>query len=127
MKASRTKGESMATQATSNDSGMPDERLLSELVRRIVESVKPRRIILFGSAARGKMGPNSDLDVLLVMPDGVHRRRTAQQAYRSLRALGVSKDVIVVTEGDVRQHSENHSLILHPALKEGKELYRAVG
>ena len=73
------------------------------------------------------MGPNSDLDVLVVVPDGVHRRRTAQVAYRSLRALGVPKDVIVVTESDVRDHSENPSLILYPALREGREVYRAGG
>ncbi len=47
----------------------PDTRLLEELVQRIVEAVHPLRIILFGSAARGEMGPNSDLDVLVVMPD----------------------------------------------------------
>ena len=51
----------------------PDTRLLEELVQRIVEAVHPLRIILFGSAARGEMGPNSDLDVLVVMPDGIHR------------------------------------------------------
>jgi len=46
----------------------PDPVLLDELVRRTVEAVQPRRIILFGSAARGTMGPQSDLDVLVVMP-----------------------------------------------------------
>lgn len=90
-----------------------------------MDSVKPLRIILFGSAARGEMGPNSDLDVLVVVPDGVHRRRTAQRAYRSLRALGVPKDVIVVTESDLRDYSDNPSLIVHPALREGREIYRA--
>ena len=117
----------MATQARSGDRGGPDEQLVSEIVRRIVDSARPLRIILFGSAARGEMGPNSDLDILLVVPDGCHRRRTAQQAYKSLRALGVSKDVVVVTEGDVRKYSKNPSLVLDPALREGKEIYRAGG
>lgn len=35
-----------------------DPAKLDELVRRIVETAAPRRIILFGSAARGEMGPN---------------------------------------------------------------------
>ncbi|MBI3302725.1 MAG: nucleotidyltransferase domain-containing protein [Deltaproteobacteria bacterium] len=51
----------------------PDSQLLKELVQRIVKAVHPIRIILFGSAARGEMGPNSDLDVLVVMPEGIHR------------------------------------------------------
>jgi predicted nucleotidyltransferase len=39
---------------------------LDEIIRRIVEVAAPERIILFGSAARGEMGPNSDLDLLVI-------------------------------------------------------------
>ncbi len=99
--------------------------LLDELVRRIVQAVRPRRIVLFGSAAKGRMGPESDLDVLVVMPDGAHRRRTAQALYRGLMGLGVPKDIVVVTESDVRQYAGEPSLVICPALKEGRELYRA--
>lgn len=101
--------------------------MLDDLVRRVVQAVHPLRIILFGSAARGEMGPDSDLDVLVVMPDGVHRRRTAQTVYRGLRGLGMAKDVVVVTESDIEQYGSNPSLVLFPALQHGKELYRAAG
>lgn len=77
----------------------PNPQLIEQLVRRIVEVAHPLRIILFGSAARGEMGPHSDLDVLVVMPDGTHRRRTAQEIYR----------------------------IIKNALEEGKDLYHAAG
>ncbi len=50
---------------------------LDDIIRRIVQTVKPERIILFGSAARGEAGPHSDID-LLVIKSNVHRRRTAQ-------------------------------------------------
>ena len=63
--------------------------LLDEVVRRILEVTTPKRLILFGSAARGEMTGHSDLDILVIMPDGVHRRRTAQTIYRSLSGLGV--------------------------------------
>ena len=43
--------------ATSN---VPDPAILAEVVRRIVEVAHPDRIVLFGSAARGQMGPDSD-------------------------------------------------------------------
>ena len=99
------------------------QRLLDELVRRIVETVQPLRIILFGSAARGQMGPDSDVDVLVVMPDGVHRRQTARRIYRALVGLGVPKDVVVVTKSDVDQFADEPSLVICPALREGKELY----
>ncbi|HSV30528.1 MAG TPA: nucleotidyltransferase domain-containing protein [Atribacteraceae bacterium] len=99
--------------------------MLTELVRRIVEAVQPRRIILFGSAACGQMGPHSDLDVLVIMPDGIHRRETARQIYRALRRLGMPKDVVVVTESDVERFGNEPSLVIHPALSEGKEIYHA--
>ena len=104
-----------------------DQRLLDELVRRVVDAVRPRRIILFGSGAGGKLGPHSDLDLLVVMPDGVHRRRTARAVYKSLGGLGFAKDVVVVTESDLQQFGQNPSLVIFPALQQGKELYHAGG
>jgi len=103
----------------------PDAQLLDELVRRIVAAVHPLCIILFGSAARGEMGPDSDLDGLVVMPDGVHRRETAQLIRRHLMGLGFAKDILVVTESDVEKHRANPYLIIKPAMDEGKELYHA--
>lgn len=101
----------------------PDQRVLQELVRRIVDAVHPLRIILFGSAARGEMGPDSDLDTLVIMPDGSHRGKTAQEIYRYLWGLGFAKDIVVVTESDIREHAVNPSLVIKEALEMGKELY----
>ena len=103
----------------------PDSQLIDDIVSRITKSVSPLRIILFGSAARGEMGMNSDLDLLIVMPDGTHRRQTSRKVLQALRGIGVSKDVIVVTERDVAEHGKNPSLVLKPALGEGRELYAA--
>ena len=108
-------------------SNWPERSVLDEMVRRIVQEVDPRRIILFGSAARGDAGPDSDVDILVVMPDGAHRRRTAQVLYRRLSGLGVSKDIVVVLEDDLRKHGSNPALVIFPALREGRELYRAAG
>jgi uncharacterized protein len=105
----------------------PSKALLDEIVRKIVEVSKPKRLILFGSAARGEMGPGSDLDLLVIVPDGAHRRRTAQTIYRKLAGLGLSKDIVVAKESDVRDHGANPSMVLYPALREGKEPYNAAG
>ncbi|SRR6266851_4980486 len=103
----------------------PDPKMINELVRRIVEVAHPLRVILFGSAARGEMGPHSDLDILVVMPDGVHRRKTTQEIYRRLWGFGFAKDIIVATESDLRKYGDNFSLIYYPALREGREIYVA--
>ena len=71
------------------------------------------------------MRPDSDLDILVVMPDGSHRRRTGQAIYRALSGLGWPKDVVVVTESDIELYAEEPSLVIRPALQEGVELYRA--
>jgi len=101
----------------------PDEQKLQELTKRIVEAAQPLKIILFGSAARGEMGPNSDFDVLVIMPEGVHRRKTAQLIYRHLVGFGFATDVVVATESDLRKYGDNFSLVYYPALREGREIY----
>ena len=53
-----------------------DQDTLNAIVTRIVDVADPEKIILFGSAARGEMGPHSDVD-LLIVKDGVHRRDLA--------------------------------------------------
>ena len=103
----------------------PDPQVLDDLVRRIVEVAHPRQIILFGSAARGDMGPNSDLDVLVVVPDETPRRQTTQTIYRHLIGLGAAVDVVVATESDLLQYGDNFSLVYYPALREGRAIYAA--
>lgn len=101
----------------------PDPPVIQELVRRLVEVAHPVRILLFGSAARGEMRPDSDLDVLVVVPDGVYRRQTTQRIYRRLIGFPVATDVVVATESDLQQYQDNFSLVYYPAVREGKEIY----
>jgi uncharacterized protein len=103
----------------------PDSAILNDLVRRVVDAVYPLRIILFGSAARGEMGPNSDLDTLVVVGGESDCRALAKILARRLRGLGCATDVLVVNQTDVEKHADNPYLVLHTALTEGKELYRA--
>ena len=102
-----------------------DAEVIEKLVRRIIEIAQPLRIILFGSAARGEMGPDSDIDVLVVMPEGVHRRRTAQLLYRQIRGLGVPFDILVATPNDLERHRDNIGLVYQSILREGREVYAA--
>ena len=103
----------------------PDPRVVDRMIQTVVASVRPLRIILFGSAARGDMGPDSDLDVLVVMPKGTHRRKTAQQLYRQIRGLGVPFDIVVATSEDLEVHRSNPGLIYQTILREGTEVYAA--
>jgi predicted nucleotidyltransferase len=103
----------------------PDPQFIEDLVRRIVAVAHPLRIVLFGSAARGEMGPDSDMDVLVIVPDGIHRRHTARAIYRHLIGFPLAVDVVVATESDLRKHKDNFSLVYYPASREGREIYAA--
>jgi len=100
-----------------------NQKAIDELVQRIVEIVHPLRIILFGSTARGEMGSESDIDVLVVMPSGTHRRKIAQLLYQEARGIGVPFDIIVATPEDLTKHKDNLGLIYRKVLKEGRDVY----
>lgn len=99
--------------------------LVDEAVRRIVEEAQPLRIVLFGSAARGELHPDSDLDLLVVMPDEADRLAVAYRLHRCLRGLGCARDIVVVLDSEVAAQRDNPSLIVHTALTLGREVYRA--
>ena len=100
-------------------------KTINLLVRSIVSAVHPLRIILFGSAARGEFQAGSDIDVLVVMPAGVHRRHTSQLLYRRIRGIGVPFDILVATPEDLEKYQDNIGLIYRTILEEGKEVYAA--
>jgi len=99
------------------------EETLNEIVKRILLVVNPKKIILFGSAVRGKMGPNSDLDLLVIVPSTEHQRKTSQKIYRNLIGVGFAADIIVVTEKNVERYKNNIGMIIKPALEQGRVLY----
>jgi uncharacterized protein len=101
------------------------DRELDKLVQRIVDAVHPLKIILFGSAARGEMGPDSDFDLLVVMPDGTHRRHTAQFLHTQFFGIGIPVDVLVTTPSDLEKYGESPGLIYGTIIEEGRELYAA--
>jgi uncharacterized protein len=95
------------------------------LIEQVVRIARPLKIILFGSAARGQFGPDSDIDLLVIMPDGTHRRHTAQRLYGMIRKVGVPFDLLVATPSDLEKHRQNVGLIYSSILREGIEVYAA--
>ena len=102
-----------------------DQRELSEIIRRIVKVAAPEKIILFGSAARGEMGPNSDVDLLVIKRGRFHRGRLTEKIYMNLFGVRQAVDVIVVTAADVKRYGDCFALVIYPALREGKVVYAA--
>lgn len=101
----------------------PSNTLINKLTEEIVALVHPLRVIVFGSAAREEMNSGSDIDVMVVMPDGTHRRKTAQLLYKEIVGLGVPFDIVVTTPNTLKKHENNIGLIYATVLKEGIEVY----
>jgi len=97
---------------------------LQEIIRRIVEVAQPERIILFGSAARGEMGPHSDIDLLVIKSGEFDPSRLTGDIYVNLHGVGQAVDVILVTPTQVERYAKVNCLVIAPALREGKEVYR---
>jgi len=113
------------TQESKEQFAATGQQALQTLVDRIVRLVRPLRIFVFGSAARGDMGAHSDIDLLVIMPPGAHRRRTAQRIYTEIQGVGVPFDVLVATADDIEKHKHNVGLIYATILREGQEVYAA--
>ncbi|MCI0551881.1 MAG: nucleotidyltransferase domain-containing protein [Anaerolineae bacterium] len=96
---------------------------LPEAIERIVRRFDPLRIILFGSWARGDARPDSDLDLLVVLPEVENKRHATIAILRTLNGLPASKDVVVTTPEEIQRRGNIIGNILHPALREGKVVY----
>jgi predicted nucleotidyltransferase len=99
---------------------------LSEIVKRLVETYQPLRIYLFGSCARGDTGPDSDYDLMMVVPDDAPpERKRAKLAYDSLWGTGAAVDVVVWTAGRFIRRSSVVTSLPATVLREGRLLYDA--
>lgn len=107
------------------DNKVLSEETLQEIIRRIVKVTQPEKIILFGSAARGEMGPNSDVDLLVIKRGEFHQGHLTGEIYMNLHGVGQAVDVILVTPEQVERYRNTHCLVIAPALREGKEVYHA--
>ncbi|MBV8808113.1 MAG: nucleotidyltransferase domain-containing protein [Acidobacteriaceae bacterium] len=99
------------------------QRDIKRMVQRIVNQFHPERVILFGSHARGEAGPDSDVDLLIVMPVDGQKRKMQVQIRVALHDIRVPKDIIVTTPEDFEWRKEVPGTIEYPAVKEGKVLY----
>lgn len=96
---------------------------IEKMVRRMVRQFHPERIILFGSQARGDAGPDSDMDLLIVMPVKGAKHKKEIEIRVAFHHIHVSKDIIVTTPEDFASRKEIAGTIEYPAVQEGKLLY----
>jgi predicted nucleotidyltransferase len=104
--------------------GQPDSAILADIVNRIVQVAQPEQIVLFGSAARGTMGPNSDYDLLVIKKGKFNHNRVAAAIYRNMSGEA-AVDVVVATPEEVERYRDSYCLVFYPAMREGRVVYAA--
>jgi len=97
---------------------------LLEILRRLIKAYRPEKIYLFGSQARGQMGPDSDFDLMVVVPnDASAERRRSRLAYEELWGLGTAADVLVCTQSYFQSRLQVPSSLPAVVTREGRLVY----
>ena len=101
------------------------QRSIRQVVDRIVALAHPLRVVLFGSAVDGRTGRDSDLDFLVVIPEGHRSDAVADRLNIGVRPRPMPCDFVVVTPSVLRRHRHNPGLVYAEILERGKEVYVA--
>jgi len=114
-----------ANQEEAKDAIVEQDPRLAEIVQRLVSALKPERIYLFGSVARGEGKPDSDYDILVLVREtsGEPLYRLSQKAHALLWGLGVSADILVWPVELFHRRAHLRASFPATVLREGKLLY----
>src|SRR5258707_3292653 len=99
-----------------SESGKPDPKILANIVERIVRAAAPEKIVLFGSAARGEMGPDSDYDFLVIKGGKFNYWRMMRKIQEHLSGKEAAVDVVLWRAEEVERYRNSHCLGICPAL-----------
>lgn len=102
---------------------MVTQEQIDEVKRRIVENIKPEKIILFGSYAEGNPKKASDLDLLIVKDSNLPRYKRGKEVRKYLRGLKIAVDLVVYTKDEIQKWSNVKTAFITTVMEKGKVLY----
>lgn len=110
------------TRAVEEIGTVVDREDIEAFVERIAAEFRPERVILFGSYARGTPTPDSDVDLLIVLPFEGKAWQVASEIRRRARPT-FPTDLLVRSPEQVRERASRQGTFLHEILREGETLY----
>ncbi len=102
---------------------IPINQALHQAVRKIVNSLHPEKIILFGSYAYGLATPDSDVDILVIMKTDQPPKERSWQVSRLLLPRSFPVDIIVKTPAEISIALEECDLFIQEIITQGIVLY----
>lgn len=97
---------------------------IQEFAAEVAREFSPEKVILFGSYATGNAGPESDVDLLVVMPGEASGVRVAAEIITRLKP-DLPVELIVRSSRQIRERLALNDFFLRDILATGKELYAA--
>jgi predicted nucleotidyltransferase len=105
---------------------LPQVEELAQAVQRLVQAFHPERIYVFGSQARGTPRPDSDIDLLVVVPSSnLPGYRRDQEAYQALGWHSLPLEIIVMTRAEFDERLPALASLPATVAREGRLLYAA--
>jgi predicted nucleotidyltransferase len=97
---------------------------IAPLIERIVVQMEPEEIWLFGSRAEGRARPDSDYDLLAVLPDDTPESALDLiKAFELTCGLGVPADLVPCTRSDFEEEKDEVGTLARAAYHRGKRIY----
>jgi predicted nucleotidyltransferase len=100
--------------------------ILDQLLERITRKYAPEKIVLFGSQVSGRPGPDSDIDLLIVMEVEGSTRQRANEIDLMMADRIVPMDIVVLTPKQYERQRKIAGTIVHQAERQGKVIYERV-
>jgi uncharacterized protein len=95
-----------------------------ELLRSVVAHFDPQRVIVFGSAARGDAGPDSDIDLLVVLDDDVSLEMLgANSVYEARKNYKRAVDILPCRASVLNERAQAKGSFAETVLREGITVY----
>lgn len=95
-----------------------------ELLNRVVDYFRPRRVVLFGSRARGESDPDSDIDLLVILDDDAPADMlTLRAGWESRRGYDRPVDVVPVRDKVYRRRAKIAGTLAYEAEIDGIAVY----
>jgi predicted nucleotidyltransferase len=104
-----------------------DEELLQTIATRIAQAIRPQKIILFGSWARGERDPHSDIDLLVIQESNLPRPQRYAQVRRLFWGMGIPMDILVYTPEEFARYQSVPGSFTNTVAREGRVLYARPG